>query len=131
MLVGGCLNAGDEILVAVIDRGGGAELAADFAFRRVARGRYYFGFGKPRELDCDRADAARAAVDEQPFAGFQPAEHEDVEPRGEQRFGQRGGEFQIEAFRYRQRYFLRGNAVLRVAAAVDERANAVARLSSA
>ena len=80
------------------------------------------------ELDGGGADAAGAAVHQEPFAGRQAPALEHVVPYREEGLGHRARVHHVEACRNGQRDGLLGNAVLGVAAAVDERAHLVAEL---
>src|SRR5207253_6759349 len=86
------------------------------------------GAERARELNRRRADAARAAVDQQPFAALESAALEDVRPHGEERFGKRGGLNGVEPAGDWQALRRRRRAVLGVAAARDERTDAIADL---
>src|SRR5690606_7169345 len=63
----------DEILGPVVDRALGAELDASLAFGGRAGGGVDRGAERLRKLDCGRADAARAAVDQDALAGLEAA----------------------------------------------------------
>src|SRR5439155_3417348 len=91
-----------------------------------SRGREDAGATRARELNGGGADAARAAVHEDRFAGGEPPAVEDVGPHGEERFGDRGRRVEVETARRRQTLRRGCGAVLRVAAARDERADGVA-----
>ena len=85
-------DALDEVLVAVVDRDVGAELAAELELALRAGGGEDPRAAAVRELDRHRADAARPAVDEQLLARLQPAgvgaEHHRPHRAGD--LGQRG-----------------------------------------
>ena len=78
------------------------------------------------QLDRGGANPAGAAVDQNAFARLQLTQLEDVRPDGEEGF-RNGGRFaKAEARRDRQRLACRHGAVFGIAAAVGQRANAIA-----
>ena len=77
-------------------------------------------------MDRGGADAAGAAVHQEALAGREVSELEDVGPHGEEGLGDAGGFLHGEAARHRQALYAGRQAVLGVAAAGDERADAVA-----
>ena len=81
---------------------------------------------RPRQLNRRRTDAARAAVDEDGLAFGELPAIEEVGPDREERLWNRGGLARPEPAGQRQRLRFRHDAVLGVAAAGDERADAVA-----
>jgi hypothetical protein len=82
------------------------------------------------KLDRRHADAARAAMDEEALARFEPAAQKDILPHGEERFRQRGRLHRVEALGEGQRGAFVGYAVLRIAAAGHQRGDAVAHLEA-
>src|SRR5207237_8381927 len=77
----------DKILLPVVDRALGAEVAADGAFLWAAGGREDTRAKGARELDRRRADAARPAVHEKALSGGEPAAIEAVGPHRYAGFG--------------------------------------------
>ena len=84
-----------------------------------------------RELDGGNADAARAAVHEEPLSALQAAALEHVVPHGEEALGDRGRFRHRQAGWHRQAGSLICGAIFRVAAAGDERHHAVALFEAA
>ena len=124
----GCRHHGfDEILGLVIDGDIGAEAAAESAFFRRARGDDDRRAERLGEHDRGRADARRAAVHEQRFAGLQAAALEDIRPDREESLGDRRrlDERKIAGNGLRDRLVRR--AIFGIAAAMHERTDLVAR----
>ena len=80
----------DEILLAIVDGANGAERLAVAHLGGAADRGDDLGAERARDLDCGRADAATAAMHEQPLAGLEIAALEDIVPDGEYGLGQRG-----------------------------------------
>ena len=117
----------DEVLHVVVDGAGRAQALARGALVPRAGGRDHAGAERAGQLDRGRADPARAAVHQHPFPGLQAAVLEEVRPHREERLGDRGGVDGVEAARDRQALGARHGGVLGVAAAGNERRDAVAR----
>ena len=83
-----------------------------------------------RELNRRRADAARAAVNEDPLAALQGPVLKEVGPHGEERLGNRRCFERAKSARDRQALRLRRDAVLRVSAARHQRTDGIARSPS-
>src|SRR5207253_2494584 len=124
------LEDGDKILLPVVDRALGAEVAADGAFLWAAGGREDTRAKGARELDRRRADAARPAVHEKALSGGEPAAIEDVGPHREEGFGQTGGIDERNALRHRQALRRRRDAIFGIAAAGNQRADRIALMPS-
>src|SRR5260221_10740416 len=120
------LYRGDEILDLVVDSAVGAELHAGLAFFRAARRREHLVAEGFHDLDRGDADAGRAALHEEGFAGLDPGAIEDIAPDGEEGFGERGRLDRGHAFRDRQALRSGGGEVFGVAVALDGRAGHVA-----
>ena len=84
------------------------------------------GAKRAGELDRGGADAAGAAVHQDALAGLEVSELEDVGPDGEEGLRDAGGLLHGEALWHGQALHAGREAVLGVAAAGDERADAVA-----
>ena len=67
---------------------------------------------------------------QQPLARLQAPQHEYVKPCRHQRFHQPGGVLHVKPCGYGHGHFLQRDAVLRVAAAIHQRAHCVARLAA-
>ena len=102
LAAGRVFGRGDEIFGLIVNGDVGAELAAGLAFLRRAGGRDDAGAEGLGELDRGRADAGRAAVDQQRLAGLEPAALEGVVPDREEGLGDRCGLDQREPCRHRQ-----------------------------
>ena len=116
----------DEILAAIVDGGFGAQREAGCAFFRRAGGGVWDGAEAACELDRGAADAAGAAMDQHRLAGRQAADAEQVGPDGEIGLGQACRAHGVEAGRPGQALRQRGCAIFRIAAAIDQGADAVA-----
>jgi hypothetical protein len=101
----------------------GAQALAGPRLFGVADGGEDAGAERAGELDRGGADAARPAVDQDRLAGLQAAALEDVGPHREVGLGQRRRLEQAQSLGDRQALRLRCDAVLRVAAAADQRAD--------
>ena len=96
-----CLHHLDEVLLAVVDRDLGTELAHQVPLLRRARGGEDPGAVRRRQLDRERADAARAAVDQQRLLRAQAGDHEHVGPDRARDLRQRGRRHQVDAVGHR------------------------------
>ena len=115
-----------KILRAVVDRVVGAQLQAGLALVVAAGGGNDGGAQGLGHLDGRDTNAAGAALHQQGLAGGELGAVEDVAPDGEEGLGQRSRLDVGQAQRSRQALTHRRHAVLRVAAASDQRADAVA-----
>ncbi len=120
----------DEILFPVIDGARGAELFG--GARLVAAPHRHDHLGAERGGDLDRrgADAAGAAMHQQPLAGLQGGAFEHVVPDGEDRLRQRRRLGESEALRHRQGGGLGRHGELGIAAAIDQRTDEIAVLEA-
>ncbi len=82
------------------------------------------------DLDRGGADAAGAAMHQQPFTRLKPGPLEDVVPDREHGLGEGRGLGQRQSFRHRQRGGLGRGTELGVTAAANQRANEIARLEA-
>src|SRR5690606_2659658 len=89
------------------------------------------GTARAGELDRGQADSGRAAVHQERLARHQPAALEHVGPHGEEVLRERRCLEQGQAPRHRQCLADRGHRVLRVAAAIGQRAHRVAHAQAA
>src|SRR5690349_7418185 len=121
----------DEIFVLVVDAARCTELFASIAFVAAAGGREdRAGVERLSELDRDRADAGGAAMDEDRFAGGEAPALENIVPDGEEGLGHSRGLDHAEAFWHGQALRLRRDAIARITAAGDERADLIADLET-
>src|ERR1019366_6380040 len=114
-----------EIEFPVIDGPLRPELHADAALLFTACRGEYRGAKRAGELDGGGADAAGTAVHQHALAGRQVSDLEDVGPDGEKGLRDAGGLLHGDALRHRQTLHAGHQAVLGVAAAGRERADAV------
>src|SRR6185295_14499187 len=96
------------------------------AFLGRTRGHNHLGAESLGELNGGGADPARAAMHQKPFAGRKAAAFKDVAPDRAEGFGNRRGPNGIETGRDRQGLHVLNEAVLGVAATVDESTDLVA-----
>src|SRR3546814_9071613 len=116
----------NEVLLAIVDHGFGAEAHAGGAFSRRACCRKDAGAEHAPKLDRRGADAARAAMDQKRFAAFQGGAFENIGPDGEEGFRQGCRLDGAETFGDGQGMALMSDAIGRIANAADQRADAVA-----
>ena len=116
----------EEVGLAIVDRALGPEALAGGAFLRRSGRREHACAAGPCELDRGRADAARAAVNQDRLAGGEPTAFEDIGPDREKGFRDRCRGDQVQAARRRQALRRRRDAVFGIAPARDERADRVA-----
>ena len=117
---------GDEIPGGVVHRPRRPEAFAGGAFFGPAAGRIYRRPERRTELDRRRADAATAAVDQQPFAGLQRRAAKDIVPDREERLRQRCRLRGAKGRGDRQRLWRGHDAIFGVAAAGDQRRDRIA-----
>ena len=115
-----------EILLAVIDGMIGAEAQAGVAFVLRAGGDDDRRAKRLAEHDCRRADARRAAMDQQRLSGGQMSALEDIGPDGEEGFGHGCRLDHAKPCGDRQRIAFMGEAEARIAAAGHQGADRVA-----
>ena len=120
----------DEILLPVIDGTDGAERLAGFRLGVIADRDDDLRPERGGELDGGRADAARPAMDEEPFAGLEPSALEHVVPDREDRLGQGGGLHGGQSVRDEQRGGFGRHRELGIAAAIGEGADEIAVLEA-
>ena len=106
----------------------GAELQAGVGLVLRADGDDHLGAERFGELDRHGADAGRAAMDQQRFAGLQRAALEHIVPHRHQRFRDGAGFVHRQRRRHRHRLGVLRDAILRVAAAGHQRHHLVADL---
>ncbi len=124
--VGGLEERLDEVLLAVVDEDVRAQRPARLELRRAARGHGHAGAEPGGQLDRHGADAARPAVHEQRLARSEPRVEHDVRPHCRDDLGQAGRLHEVEAIGHREDVALVDRDELRVAAAGEQRAHAVA-----
>ncbi len=125
-VVGELAGNGDEVLLAIVHGGIGAELST-LAAPLVGSGGDHDARARGfHELDRRRADAARAAVHQRGGAGLQPADEEEVEEGGDEDLGHAAGLGVGESLRTRHHAAGRDHHLLGVAAAGEQRHDAVA-----
>ncbi len=120
------LRLGEKILRPVIDRELRAELAAKGAFLVGARRRHDPRAERFGELDRDRADPARSAMNEQGLAGGEAPAREHVVMDREDRLRQGRGFDGVEAARKFEAERGLGQRIVGVAARAEKRADRVA-----
>ena len=120
------VDAGDEVLLAVVDDGVGAEFAAELGLLRGADGDDDLHPEEVRDLDRGGADSRSAAVDEQPFADADATAADDVRVDGCEHLGQGSGGGEVEGVGHREELTGGRGDLLGVAAAGEQRGDAIA-----
>lgn len=124
--VGGLLDLGDEVLLAVVDQDVRAQLGAALQLLLAARGDGDGGADGLGQLDRHGADAAGAAVHEQRLAGTEVGDHEDVRPHRAGHLWQRRGPYEIDPLGHGQQLSGRYGDLLGVSAAREQGTHLVA-----
>ena len=123
---GRLLHSRHEIGLPIVERTLRAEGLARGALLGAPGGREDTRAKHASQLNGGRADAAGTAVHEDRLARREPAALEHVRPHGEKRLGDRRGVDQVDSTRHGQALRSRGGAILGVAAARHQGADAIA-----
>ena len=126
--IGRILCLSDKIVGLVIDGAVGAELEAGVGLLLRSDGDDHFCAKGFRKLDRHGADAGRAAMDQERLAGLKPAAFEHVVPDRHQGFRDGAGFLDRQRGRHCHGLGVLRDAILRVAAARDQRHHLVAEL---
>ncbi len=126
MTISGLLQGLDKILFPVIDCQVSPQLRAGTAFFIATGGGEHFHPHRMGQLNCRRADAGRAAVDQQGLTCSQIRAMDQVTPYSEKRFRQCRSLHHGQPFGRRQALPLRCQRVFRVSATIGQCANPVA-----